>query len=1180
MAQTVVIDIEAQYRDRTGDNVKKSVDEMERMRKKLGETEAAGEEAQTVLNKFPPTDAVKKTTTEIDRMNKKIAETEKASRKAKTSMEQIAYTAASIAKKTVTIPIKVLDYATKPIRGLINYATSLKGILTGLILGQAGQTIISKPIELADQYSNAYIGFKTLFGSEERAQKMMDDLDQFARTTPYKTSNVIGQTQKMLAMGWDPNRLIQDMTIIGDAAAATGKGDEGLERIVMALAQIKSKGKLSTEELNQLAEAGINAKAYVAEGLGYGSGDAAQQQLAKALQGGSIGGNTAVEMILAGMQNDYSGMMQSIAKETVEGLKSNIADTFEINIFRKWGQGLQEGAKIGLGSLADMLDESQERLAEVGDQLHDIGSYLSQQFAGYVQDSLDKTMDIVNSTEFRKASLTGKGKMLWNAIIAEPFGEWWESDGQKFIGNVAEKIGTGIGKFYGGAITTLLGINVDGAAESGLSIGSKFASGFLEGFDAKSVWEAILGSFGNALKIIPGGEKATSTSWLSAALLGYGGLKAAGAAGPILGGFKGIGSSAIGALLNSESLGMTAINLGAGNLSATSSLSAGALSAIGGGSLAGGLIGGAGLVSGMADLTRALNAASSNKEKNVAGWSAASKFGMVGTGAATGAAIGSFFGGIGAVPGALIGAGAGGIAALFGGSKFGEAVSDYLDGTDKIKAATANIKAAGDNLESANSKSASLESLASKYSQLTSKIESGSLNTDEMADAQASLIETVKELQSLYPNLISQYDLENGKLAEKLSLIQDITEEQRKQSRRDAQVAVYEGEKQLPDLEKKIQGAQNRQNSALAQYDSLYAEAATLSDIKSGYYAQEQARRLYGADSDQFKALEAENQSKLDAYNKKYDQALPSGVYAVSRYDSLMKQAAIALEKANSEGEDLDSLLGQYQEIYQGKLQLALNPEGLDDAGGLNAMLEKIAEIQAIQQERLNLEKSIAELEKGSEEYDATAKAIQDAKDQQKKLTDSIEPFKDELQDVLDTVNEINTQFSLLGRMRFDLDEMGLTGLNKYLNPQSGNKAGYNPLLTKEATETASGFQKWTPLGVVGNKIPGFASGTSNAPPGLAWVGENGPELIRMHGGERVYNTADSMQIAGQAFGGSGISINLGGINVTVSGNADADIVSQIRAKLPEIGNDLCRMIATQLAKSYANMPTAANGGI
>ena len=85
----------------------------------------------------------------------------------------------------------------------------------------------------------------------------------------------------MIAMGWNAEDIIKDMETIGDAAAATGKGDEGLGRIILALSQIKSKGKLSTEELNQLAEAGISAKRYLAEGLGYGTGDTGVAKLGK-----------------------------------------------------------------------------------------------------------------------------------------------------------------------------------------------------------------------------------------------------------------------------------------------------------------------------------------------------------------------------------------------------------------------------------------------------------------------------------------------------------------------------------------------------------------------------------------------------------------------------------------------------------------------------------------------------------------------------------------------------------------------------------------------------------------------------------------------------------------------------------------------------------------------------------
>ena len=454
------------------------------------------------------------------------------------------------------------------------------------------------------------------------------------------------------------------------------------------------------------------------------------------------------------------------------------------------------------------------------------------------------------------------------------------------------------------------------------------------------------------------------------------------------------------------------------------------------------------------------------------------------------------------------------------------------------------------------------------------------MSSDDLSQAQGDLSQTIKDLQSLYPGLITQYDIENGKLEEKLQLVKDITEEQRKQSRRDAQMAVYEGEKQLPNLQNKIETAQKNQEAAVSRYDSLYAEASVLSDIKSGYYAQEQARELYGSDSKEYQAIASENQSKLSQYNEQYGQNLINGLAAASRYESLMNQASSALEKANSEGADLENLMAQYQEIYQGKMQLAMNPEGLDAAGGLDTILAKITEIEKVQQERIDLENTLAKTEKGSEEYDETAKAIQDAKDRQDELTASIAPFQEQLSGVLAAVKEINEQFSLLGGKRLNLSDLGLDGLDSYLNP-------YHRGSTKDQSyweQVAAHYEK------TGQTPKGYASGTLSAPPGLAWVGENGPELVRMRGGERVYNAGESMRIAEQtaarSSGGSSIagsiSVSLGGmtINVNASGDGGEDIVAQIRARLPEIGNEMCSMIATQLAKSYANMPTNAVEGI
>lgn len=47
-----------------------------------------------------------------------------------------------------------------------------------------------------------------------------------------------------------------------------------------------------------------------------------------------------------------------------------------------------------------------------------------------------------------------------------------------------------------------------------------------------------------------------------------------------------------------------------------------------------------------------------------------------------------------------------------------------------------------------------------------------------------------------------------------------------------------------------------------------------------------------------------------------------------------------------------------------------------------------------------------------------------------------------------------------------------------------------------------------------GGFFPGFASGTTSAPGGLAWVGEEGPELVRLPGGAQVFDSRRSMGMA------------------------------------------------------------------
>ena len=168
--------------------------------------------------------------------------------KALSSLKKISGYADNLMGKTWTTMVKIKDLATSPLRGIKNMLFSIQSVVMAITAGLAAKQLILNPISVADAYSSAKISFSTLLG-ESAGQQMMNDLDAFAKATPFNTTNVIGNAQKMLAMGWDAENIIADMEIIGNAAAATGKLDQGLESIVRALSQIKTKGKLSTEEL-------------------------------------------------------------------------------------------------------------------------------------------------------------------------------------------------------------------------------------------------------------------------------------------------------------------------------------------------------------------------------------------------------------------------------------------------------------------------------------------------------------------------------------------------------------------------------------------------------------------------------------------------------------------------------------------------------------------------------------------------------------------------------------------------------------------------------------------------------------------------------------------------------------------------------------------------------------------
>lgn len=643
----------------------------------------------------------------------------------------------SLAGKTWTTIIRVKDYALAPINKLRSALFSVKTLVGAIFAGMAANQLVMQPIGLADAYSSAKIGFSTLLG-ESRGAQMMNDLDEFAKATPFKSSEVISQTQRMLAMGWDAEAIIDDMRTIGDAAAATGKGEMGLQQIVTALAQIKTKGKLSTEELNQLAEAGVSAKRYIAENLGYGQGDEGIAKMTKDLENGAIQSGKALEALLTGMK-EYQGMMDKTANETVSGLKSQLEDTFEINILRRWGQGLQEGAKQGFGSIVSLLDKADGALTSFGDTIQEIGSTISTYAANKLKDVVETITEITDSYDFKNAGLGDKIKMLWSGAVADPLKEWWNGGGREKTAETAGEIGSWMGKMLSDGLLAILGAT-DVLADAkigengGMTIAQSFVKGFTDNFDGYQITNAFVDAIKNIWDALPwwgkaliGGNIATNAltgiAGITSAIGTRGTINAAGAIEGASGLLGAIGTR--GAIIDGKLVGASGMlgtigrvgatsaggygllgglsNLGYGligkgtmgyyGLASGATVGGGAAALAGAAGIAGGVMGGAALIKGGIDLYGAHKAYQAGDETEGRARSASGGWAIGGV--AAGAAIGSL---IAPGIGTLIGAGVGGLAGWIAGDHTADSIRKAKYESEAMKNAISDSNVSAEEL--------------------------------------------------------------------------------------------------------------------------------------------------------------------------------------------------------------------------------------------------------------------------------------------------------------------------------------------------------------------------------------------------------------------------------------------------------------------------------------------------
>ena len=239
-------------------------------------------------------------------------------------------------------------------KGLGTEAMALsQSIATGFAAAAAAMGALGiASVKMAGEMQANKRAFATLLGDSQQAEKFLGDLARFAAETPFELPGLVTASKKLLAYGFAARDIIPIMAAIGDAAAMLGMGQEGIDRMTLAIGQMQAKGKVSGEEMRQLAESGVPAWKFLADAIGKDIPTAM-----KLAESGAIDSTTGINAILMGMQNRFKGGMAGLSQE-IPGLFSTIKDNVAA-VMREMGDKIIEALdiKAKMKQLADTLEE-------------------------------------------------------------------------------------------------------------------------------------------------------------------------------------------------------------------------------------------------------------------------------------------------------------------------------------------------------------------------------------------------------------------------------------------------------------------------------------------------------------------------------------------------------------------------------------------------------------------------------------------------------------------------------------------------------------------------------------------------------------------------------------------------------------------------------------------------------
>lgn len=214
--------------------------------------------------------------------------------------------------------------------------------------GFTAKELISNIAQVRGEFQQLEVAFKTMLGSEDKANALMQQLVKTAATTPFDLQGVVNGAKQLLAYGENVENVNDDLIRLGNIAAGFS---QPLGDIVYLYGTTMTQGRLYTADLNQFTGRGIPMIRELAKVFGVAEGE-----VKSLVEAGKVG-FPEVQKVIQNLTNE-GGMFYNLMQEqskTITGQISNIEDAVStmFNEIGKANEGIINEALSGVSYLVE-----------------------------------------------------------------------------------------------------------------------------------------------------------------------------------------------------------------------------------------------------------------------------------------------------------------------------------------------------------------------------------------------------------------------------------------------------------------------------------------------------------------------------------------------------------------------------------------------------------------------------------------------------------------------------------------------------------------------------------------------------------------------------------------------------------------------------------------------------------